>query len=82
MEQPKAVIFDLDNTLLDRTHTFSRFAQAFVNQYFSHVEDVQPLYERIIQLDEDGLRLRACCSPSCLTSCHGVLKRESLRLTR
>ncbi|SEO94049.1 HAD family hydrolase [Paenibacillus sp. OV219] len=56
MEQLKAVIFDLDNTLLDRTHTFSRFTQAFVNQYFGHVENAQPLHERIIRLDEDGYK--------------------------
>ncbi|REE94561.1 putative hydrolase of the HAD superfamily [Paenibacillus taihuensis] len=56
MEQLKAVIFDLDNTLLDRTHTFSRFTRAFVNQYFSHVEDAEPLCDRIIVLDEDGYK--------------------------
>lgn len=56
MEQLKAVIFDLDNTLLDRTNTFSRFTRAFVNQYLSHAQDDKALCDRIIALDEDGYK--------------------------
>lgn len=33
MENIKAVIFDLDNTLLDRMSTFRDFVNSFVNTY-------------------------------------------------
>ncbi|WP_211746616.1 HAD family hydrolase [Paenibacillus sp. Marseille-Q4541] len=58
MEHIKAVIFDLDNTLLDRTTTFRRFAERFMKHYFSHIEsaDLDLLLERLIVLDEDGYK--------------------------
>ncbi|GGG71203.1 HAD family hydrolase [Paenibacillus radicis (ex Gao et al. 2016)] len=52
----KAVIFDLDNTLLDRTITFGSFVDSFVRTYFSHQVDTQFISNRIIELDEDGYK--------------------------
>lgn len=56
MENIKAVIFDLDNTLLDRMSTFRDFVNSFVNTYFQHVEEIEDIVHRIIELDEDGYK--------------------------
>lgn len=56
MKDLKAVIFDLDNTILDRSETFRRFARSFVETYFSHRKPLDPLIERIIELDQDGYK--------------------------
>lgn len=56
MEQIKAVIFDLDNTLLDRTMTFRQFAKGFIAHYFEHIESTDHLLEQMIVLDEDGYK--------------------------
>lgn len=56
MKQIKAIIFDLDNTLLDRTCTFSRFTECFVSTYFQHLNSTQRIYDRIIHLDQDGYK--------------------------
>lgn len=37
MEIMKAAIFDLDNTLVDRTATFTGFARSFTDTYFQHI---------------------------------------------
>jgi putative hydrolase of the HAD superfamily len=52
----KAVIFDLDNTILNRTSTFRSFIQSFLQAYFSHLESHDTLLERIIVLDQDGYK--------------------------
>ncbi|GAB6926265.1 HAD family hydrolase [Paenibacillus sp. JCM 10914] len=52
----KAIIFDLDNTLLDRGTTFRRFIDSVVLQYFSHVNNPADMIERIIELDQDGYK--------------------------
>ncbi|WP_254639230.1 hypothetical protein [Cohnella sp. GbtcB17] len=36
MNNIQAVLFDLDNTLLDRTLTFHNFTTSFVYTYFAH----------------------------------------------
>lgn len=56
MRELKAVIFDLDNTLLDRTKTFRRFAYGWTERYFGHVADAASIAERVIALDEDGYK--------------------------
>lgn len=56
MRQLKAVIFDLDNTLLDRTKTFRHFASGWTERYFGHVADAANITERVIELDEDGYK--------------------------
>ncbi|MCD9025463.1 HAD family hydrolase [Cohnella sp. NL03-T5] len=56
MENIKAVIFDLDNTILDRLNTFRNFAASFVNTYFSHHELNENFINRIIELDQDGYK--------------------------
>jgi putative hydrolase of the HAD superfamily len=56
MENIKAVIFDLDNTILDRTSTFKNFTVGFLAAYFGHVDSNQEILERIILLDEDGYK--------------------------
>ncbi|GAF06116.1 hypothetical protein [Paenibacillus pini] len=56
MEHIKAIIFDLDNTILDRTSTFNRFTDSFVQTYFNHVESTLAIFDRIIHLDQDGYK--------------------------
>jgi haloacid dehalogenase superfamily, subfamily IA, variant 3 with third motif having DD or ED/haloacid dehalogenase superfamily, subfamily IA, variant 1 with third motif having Dx(3-4)D or Dx(3-4)E len=58
MNNVKAVIFDLDNTILDRSKTFRNFAASFVQTYFGHLETADGLTERIIELDQDGYKER------------------------
>lgn len=56
MNHLKAVIFDLDNTVLDRTGTFARFTASFLGKYFDHLDSTQELFDRIIFLDQDGYK--------------------------
>ncbi|WP_256762154.1 HAD family hydrolase [Cohnella sp. WQ 127256] len=56
MKMIKAIIFDLDNTILDRTSTFRRFTKSFLSIYFDHLEMTQDISDRIIQLDQDGYK--------------------------
>lgn len=56
MNSFKAILFDLDNTILDRTRTFGQFTNAFLNQFFGHVETTQEIFDRIIDLDQDGYK--------------------------
>ncbi|WP_340019784.1 hypothetical protein [Paenibacillus sp. FSL H3-0457] len=37
MDHIKAVIFDLDNTILNRTMTFDGFTQSLIKTYFGHL---------------------------------------------
>ncbi|MBY0202301.1 HAD family hydrolase [Paenibacillus cucumis (ex Kampfer et al. 2016)] len=56
MDRIKAVIFDLDNTILNRTRTFEGFTQSLINTYFGHMESTEHIKQRIIELDEDGYK--------------------------
>lgn len=56
MKGVKAVIFDLDNTILDRSTTFRKYAASFVQTWLGHVEKTDRLIERIIELDQDGYK--------------------------
>lgn len=56
MNNIEAVIFDLDNTILDRVKTFRGFTNSLAQQYFSHIEDTSAIIERIIELDHDGYK--------------------------
>lgn len=56
MNNIKAVIFDLDNTILNRTSTFRSFTQSFLNMYFSHLDEHNALLHTIIELDQDGYK--------------------------
>jgi len=56
MNEFKGIIFDLDNTLLDRTKSFGQFTTKLLQQYFNHLEDTIELYNTIIDLDQDGYR--------------------------
>ncbi|MDQ6420579.1 HAD family hydrolase [Paenibacillus sp. LHD-117] len=56
MNAIKAVLFDLDNTLLDRTSTFGHFTRLLLNRYFNHLESTNELFDRIVELDEDGYK--------------------------
>ncbi|QHW29930.1 HAD family hydrolase [Paenibacillus rhizovicinus] len=58
MERIKAVLFDLDNTILDRTRMFSGFAGYFFETYFGHIADRGAMFERVIELDRDGYKPR------------------------
>lgn len=54
----QAVIFDLDNTILDRTATFGSFVKQYVAHYLGHVDQEQSaeICDRIIVLDQDGYK--------------------------
>jgi putative hydrolase of the HAD superfamily len=52
----EAVIFDLDNTILNRSRTFRNFAAGFVRDWIGHAEEKDTLIERIIELDQDGYK--------------------------
>ncbi|MBW5446219.1 HAD-IA family hydrolase [Cohnella sp. CFH 77786] len=56
MNWTRAVLFDLDNTILDRTLTFRRFAESFVDSYLGDADTKQDIVERIIVLDRDGYK--------------------------
>lgn len=56
MNELKGIIFDLDNTLLDRTKTFSQFTKKLLQHYDNHLEKAEGLYDTIIDLDQDGYR--------------------------
>lgn len=58
MEQIKAVLFDLDNTLMDRDWTFRRFAEQLVRECLrvSEPEEQQAIVEYMIESDADGYR--------------------------
>lgn len=53
-----AVIFDLDNTLMDRDHTFRAFSQRLVQDYLSHVdaEKARDIIGYMRIADADGYR--------------------------
>jgi haloacid dehalogenase superfamily, subfamily IA, variant 3 with third motif having DD or ED/haloacid dehalogenase superfamily, subfamily IA, variant 1 with third motif having Dx(3-4)D or Dx(3-4)E len=52
----QAILFDLDNTLLDRTRTFEQFTNGFIATYFSHLDETREIFDRIIELDQDGYK--------------------------
>ncbi|QYR23506.1 HAD family hydrolase [Paenibacillus sp. sptzw28] len=54
----KAVIFDLDNTLLDRTATFRRFSEKLVDRYFKGLsgQEREARIEYIRVADQDGYK--------------------------
>ncbi|MGG4341711.1 HAD family hydrolase [Paenibacillus lautus] len=56
MKDLKAVIFDLDNTLLNRMKTFHNFTISFVEHYFGHLSNTEEIIDRIIELDQDGYK--------------------------
>jgi putative hydrolase of the HAD superfamily len=58
MKGIKAVFFDLDNTLLDRTRAFRHFANDMITAYFGHLDDRQAVIDRIVELDQDGYKDR------------------------
>ena len=53
-----AVLFDLDNTLLDRDRTFRRFCETFVASFFSGLpaDRKRTIIEQIVIADRDGYR--------------------------
>lgn len=56
MDAVEVILFDLDNTLLDRTRTFGRFVEHLLHTYLDESEITPAIYERIIHLDEDGYK--------------------------
>lgn len=53
----RAILFDLDNTLLDRSSGFREFAQRFAGKYADVPQDQRLRWiERLIELDEDGYK--------------------------
>jgi putative hydrolase of the HAD superfamily len=56
MNNIKAIIFDLDNTILDRTSTFRSFTHSFINNYLAHLAMTQHIFDLIIDLDQDGYK--------------------------
>lgn len=57
--QLEAVLFDLDNTLMDRDHTFRRFAEQLARECLVPVleeEERNRLIDYMIERDADGYR--------------------------
>jgi putative hydrolase of the HAD superfamily len=54
----EAILFDLDNTLLDRTRTFRKFTERFVDQFFKNQSESKrhEIIDFIILLDNDGYK--------------------------
>lgn len=57
---PRAVLFDLDDTLIDRSRTLLRFAERFARDYAEQLADRQParLHQLIREADRNGYRTR------------------------
>lgn len=58
MNNVQAILFDLDNTLMDRDYTFRSFCIKFAADFFGHLgpAETQHLIEDIIVRDADGYR--------------------------
>ncbi|MFD7522787.1 HAD family hydrolase [Paenibacillus chitinolyticus] len=54
----KGILFDLDNTLLDRTRTFADFSGKLMDSYFGHLDpsEREAYIRQVIEADEDGYR--------------------------
>jgi putative hydrolase of the HAD superfamily len=58
MTKIKGLLFDLDNTLMDRDHTFRSFSTQFVSDFLGHLqpEEAKQVVEDMIVRDADGYR--------------------------
>lgn len=58
MREVQALLFDLDNTLMDRDQTFRSFSTAFVQEFLGHLNEEQAdgVVEDMIVRDADGYR--------------------------
>lgn len=58
MTEKQALLFDLDNTLMDRDHTFRSFSTQFVKDFLGHLAEDEALLvvEDMIVRDADGYR--------------------------
>jgi putative hydrolase of the HAD superfamily len=60
MEHIQALLFDLDNTLLDRTKSFAGYAAGWIDRHFPDLppEEKRSLVQVVIEVDEDGYKDR------------------------
>ena len=58
MKAFKALLFDLDNTLMDRDRTFRSFSTAFTDDFLGHLNEKRRrnIIEDMIERDADGYR--------------------------
>lgn len=56
MNNIKAILFDLDNTIVDRTQAFRAFVDRLLAAFFPHPDDTREIADRIMELDEDGYK--------------------------
>lgn len=58
MKEVQAILFDLDNTLMDRDYTFRSFTTQFVQDFLGHLTpaDAEAVIEDMIIRDADGYR--------------------------
>lgn len=58
MNNIQGLLFDLDNTLMDRDHTFRSFSTQFVRDFLGHLtpEEAEHVVEDMIIRDADGYR--------------------------
>ncbi|GBF77608.1 hypothetical protein PA598K_06165 [Paenibacillus sp. 598K] len=54
--KPQAILFDLDNTLLDRTRTFRAFVDRLVETYLGHLAPAEEICAMIVERDRDGYK--------------------------
>lgn len=58
MKEVRALLFDLDNTLMDRDYTFRSFSTQFVQDFLGHLgpDEAEAVIEDMIVRDADGYR--------------------------
>ncbi|XID94855.1 HAD family hydrolase [Paenibacillaceae bacterium WGS1546] len=76
----RAILFDLDNTLLDRTSAFAAFARAFVERFVDTDGNAAEWIEIMIELDEDGYKNKTAFFAELLERLPWRIKPESAEL--
>ncbi|GJM80905.1 hypothetical protein HMSSN139_34010 [Paenibacillus sp. HMSSN-139] len=76
--QLKAVLFDLDNTLMDRDHTFRSFASQLVRECLVPMDEMrrEALVAEMIERDRDGYRPKEGFFRNCWIGCLGLRRRR------
>ena len=55
----KAIIFDLDDTLLDRSRTFHKYCEYLIENFFpKNIQDKEEIIKRLSVLDNNGYKKR------------------------
>lgn len=80
MQHIQAVLFDLDNTILDRSRTFRSFTKQFIDTYLGHLDSTSVIFDRIIDLDQDGYKDKSLLFDELLDELPWKVKPQKLEL--